>query len=72
MTPLRERVIGALQLQPMSIQQVARCLSIHPETARMSLRRLERRGSVRVNGWTRARKGKAVAFELSHPQKATP
>lgn len=64
MTPLRDRVVGALRLQPMSIEQVARCLSVTSETARVSLRRLERRGAVRVHGWVQAKRGKATAFEV--------
>jgi predicted ArsR family transcriptional regulator len=64
MTPLRERVVGALRLQPMSINQVARCLSVSAETARESLHRLERRGVVRVHGWVQAKRGKAMSFEV--------
>lgn len=72
MTPLRERVIAALQLQPMSIEQLARCLSVQPETARVSLRRLQRRGAVEVSGWGWARQGKAVAYAFCRPQRKNP
>ena len=65
MTPLRERITGALRLQPMSITQVARCLSVEPETARQALRRLERKGAVRVHGWIRRGRYNALAFEVA-------
>ena len=64
MNPLRNRILGALSLQPMTINCIARCLSVTPQTAQDSVSRLCRRGKVRRNGHAR-RKGYAPAlFEV--------
>ena len=65
MTPLRERIIGALALQPMPINQLAKCLSVQPETARMALVRLAAHGRVRRHGWAQCKRGKACLFEIA-------
>lgn len=65
MTPLRERIIGALALQPMPINQVAKCLSVQPETARVALNRLAAHGRVRRHGWAQYKHGKACLFEIA-------
>lgn len=64
--PLRERIVGVLTLQPMTINGVARCLSVTPQTAREALVRLCRHGKVRRRGWDK-RKGDAAAhlFEVA-------
>lgn len=63
--PLRERIVGALRLQPMTESAVARCLCVTQQTANSALNRLCRRGEVRRHGWEK-RKGRPAAqlFEV--------
>lgn len=57
MTPLRERILGALRLQPMTVAELARCLSVRPMSVRKLLRELDVRrvGTIRTKGrpWIR-------------------
>lgn len=62
--PLRQRIVSALRLQPMTADTVSRCLSVHYESARMSLVRLERRGKVRRRGFDRDVRPPAQLFEV--------
>lgn len=62
--PLRQRIVSALRLQPMPARQIATCLSVHYESARMSLVRLERRGKVRRRGFDRGVRPPAQLFEV--------
>lgn len=61
MKRLAERTQDALRLQPMTIRQVARCLSVSDRCMQECLCTLERRHIVRRNGWN----GKAHLFELT-------
>lgn len=63
--PLRERIVAALQLAPMSIDRVALCLSVRDRTAQRALARLERLGQVRRHGWERRKHGTAHLFEIA-------
>jgi len=63
--PLRDRIVCALRLSPMSIDGVALCLSVTPQTAQQSLTRLCKRGQVRRRGWEKRRKGYAQLFEVA-------
>ena len=62
MTPLRNRILAALQLAPMTIAELSRCLSARPEyvqrlLAEMRLRRAVRYGkTVRLGGFRPHRK----------------
>lgn len=57
MTPLRDRIIGALQLQPMTISELARCLSVQPASIRSRIREIDVQqvGTMRTHGrpWIR-------------------
>lgn len=57
MTPLRERIPAALSLQPMTVDQLARCLSVHTTSIRRVLNAIgaERIGTQRTKGrpWIR-------------------
>lgn len=62
--PIRERVVRALALQPMTIRTVARCLSVTQQSANEAMNRMCRRGDIRRHGWER-RKGRAAQlFEV--------
>lgn len=64
--PLRVRIVGALALQPMTNNGVARCLSITQQAAHSALTRLCKRGKVRRHGWEK-HKGRPAAqlFEIT-------
>lgn len=55
--PIHVRVIAALELQPMTVEQLAKCLSAHPTTIRRNLPMsgAHRLGTVRTKGrpWIR-------------------
>lgn len=57
MIPLRERIPAALALQPMTVDQLARCLSVQRNTVRRALLLADVRpaGTVRTKGrpWIR-------------------
>jgi len=57
MTPLRDRILGALRLQPMTAAELARCLSAHPTSVRKRLLEIgvKRVGTVRTKGRPRIR-----------------
>lgn len=56
MTPLCDRIAGALQLQPMTVAELARCLSVCQQTIRRAIADapVKPAGSVRGRGkpWT--------------------
>jgi DNA-binding IclR family transcriptional regulator len=65
--PLRERILAALELQPMSNVDVARCMGVTQQTAHRSLTTLCTHGQIRRRGWeTRKHKSGPLAqlFEL--------
>jgi predicted ArsR family transcriptional regulator len=55
--PVRERIPSVLALQPMTVEQLAKCLSVHPHTIRraLPLAGVRRAGTERSNGrpWIR-------------------
>lgn len=57
MTPLRIRVIGALRLQPMTVAELARCLSVERGTIRKIITEIDVKpvGTLRTKGrpWVR-------------------
>jgi len=57
MTPLRDRILGALRLQPMTAAELARCLSVRPTSVRQRLLEIgaKRVGTVRTKGRPRIR-----------------
>ena len=52
MTPLPDRILGALELAPMTVHQLGRCLSVSDQTIRnrMPADRVVRVGSVKTWG----------------------
>ncbi len=64
MTPLRDRIIGALRLAPMTINEVSRCLSVHQETARKAVASLCQSGTVRRRTGIKRRHCGATAFRF--------
>ena len=64
MTPLRERIVGALQLQPMTQRQIAMCLSVTQQTASQAMNRLAKKGAIRPHGWGKGKRGNAALFEI--------
>lgn len=52
---LCNRIVGALALRPMTIKQLATCLSVTPEGARFAVESQVRRGFVRRRGFARSR-----------------
>lgn len=65
---LSSRVVGALQLSPMTARQVARCLCHTENYVWRSLYRLERKGIVRRVGHVRRRTmtaNTATLFEVA-------
>ena len=57
MNALRDRILGALRLQPMTVAELALCLSVQPMSVRQRLLELDvkRVGTVRTKGrpWIR-------------------
>lgn len=57
MTSLADRILGVLVLQPMTVEQLARCLCVHPSTIRRALpvAGVRRAGTERTKGrpWIR-------------------
>ena len=62
---LGRRVVGALALSPMTINSLARCLCVTPQSAQGALVRLERSGLVQRRGWERRKGAAAHLFELA-------
>lgn len=60
---LRDRVVGVLRLQPMTIRQVARCLSVADETARRAMVRMEGKRWIVRRGFTRVGRRFAHLFK---------
>jgi len=63
---VQERVQAALELQPMTVQQLSMCLSLPENTARWALLELCKRGVVRRHGSRRLPSHRyAYLFELT-------
>lgn len=48
MTPLRERIVAVLQLQPLSVADLAKCLSASNQAVRRETNNLRLDGTLRV------------------------
>jgi predicted ArsR family transcriptional regulator len=57
MNVLRDRILGALRLRPMTVAELAQCLSVRPTSVRQRLGEIDvhRVGTVRTKGrpWIR-------------------
>lgn len=69
---LASRIREALRLQPMTIHQLAQCLSVSDQSIQQSLASLGRRRIVRRRDWVQRPRGAAHLFELRqfHPLNA--
>ncbi len=59
MTPLRNRILGALRLQPMTMAELERCLMRSRDSIRLNMYRLREQGMVEVCGREPARNGQS-------------
>jgi hypothetical protein len=67
---LSERIKGALQLQPMSIRQLAACLSVTDRCIQAALAVLMRRSVVRRCGYRKHRRRCEALHELTNTGRA--
>lgn len=58
MTSLADRILGALALQPMTVDQLSRCLSCSRSAVRRWLRAMRQESVVRCNGRQQGKNGR--------------
>ena len=57
-TPSPERIVGALRLMPMTVHEIAACLSMQPMTVRRYVRSMRDDGALQATSITKTRNGR--------------